>query len=83
MHSNNWFDRVGDGALIYKWITIKNILPMKMNPLIPFAIVRLNNKHLDYTTEFEKMQQLGVFSYVTPKKDFINKLRNKMRNNRL
>lgn len=83
IHSNNCFNRVADGALIHKWITIKNILPIKMHTLIPFAIVRLNNKHLDYTKEFEKIRAMGTFSYVPSKNNFINTLRNKLKNNRL
>jgi hypothetical protein len=56
-HDNLCFERVGDGAMLYKWMTIKNILPFNVD--IPFIIVRLNNKHLNYKTDWKQMHNLG------------------------
>lgn len=58
---NNCFGRVGDGAMLHKWISIKNILQHNLRDPIPHIIIRLNNNHLNYKTDWHKMGNLGFF----------------------
>lgn len=54
---NPIWQRAGDGPLIYKWCTLKNILLMESD--IPFAIVRNHSLDLDYKLEWERLVRRG------------------------
>lgn len=50
---------VSTGPLIYKWCSMKNILPKQT--YIPFAVVRKQSIDLDYKTDWDKMLKLSGF----------------------
>ena len=58
-NSNLVWEWVGDGALLHKWCTMKNILPK--NFIIPMAIVRKHSINLDYKSEWNKVCRAGWF----------------------
>lgn len=56
---NPVWDRVGDGALLYKWCTFKNI--NFREGMVPYSIVRYNSTNLNYKTEWDKVHRVGWF----------------------
>jgi hypothetical protein len=56
---NPMWEKVGDGALLHKWCTIRNILPKQFN--MPLTIIRNHSINLDYKTEWDKVCRAGWF----------------------
>jgi hypothetical protein len=57
--ANPAWNRVGDGALLYKWCTMKNI--NFREGMVRYSIIRKQSLGLDYKTEWDKVHKVGWF----------------------
>lgn len=58
---NPAYTRVGPNVLIYKWASMKNILPMH-NPL-EYLVYRKTAEGIDYKTSWEELRKIGNMIY--------------------
>jgi len=58
-YDNLAFRRVGMGVLLYKWMTIKNILPIDI--VLNYAIIRKQSCYLEHNKDWDKLKRMGYF----------------------
>lgn len=56
--TNNVWQKVGPGALIHRWASLRNVLVRQPEKQIPYAIVRKHTAHLNPVDDFAQIKRM-------------------------